>query len=55
MLGDAPPRRRDNQCRQGADVQGAGAVTAGADNVDDIGPSIDVRGSFAHHFGQLSG
>ena len=52
MFGDATASGRDDQRGEGADVEGACAVTTGADYVDDVVPGADARSRFAHYFGQ---
>ena len=57
MLGDAHARARDDQGRQGRDVDGAGAVAAGPARVDD-GPTravernVDGLGEAQHRAGE---
>ena len=52
MLGHARAGRGDQQRRQRTDVEGAGTVAAGTDDVHHVTTCIDVRSRGAHDFGE---
>jgi hypothetical protein len=54
MLADLAARRRNHKGRAGGDVEGVGAVAAGADDIDQIPLVVHVHlvGELAHHLGR---